>query len=95
MDVPQGLVLGPLLWNIMYESVLRLQLPNGSTIVGFANYIAIVSVAKTVTEIEEKTNIAIRKVGACLDEAGLILAANYTEAVLISGRNIVEKVEVS
>ena len=46
--VPQGSVLGPLLWNIMYDGVLRLQLPNGTTIVGFADDIAIVSVAKTV-----------------------------------------------
>ena len=57
-------ILGPLLWNIMYDGVLRLQLPNKSTIVGFADDIAIVSVTKTVKEIEKKMNIAIRKVGA-------------------------------
>ena len=54
--VPPGSVLGPLLWNIMYDGVLRLRLPNGTTIVGFADDIAIVSVAKTVREIEEKTD---------------------------------------
>ena len=27
-SVPQGCVLGPLLWNIMYDCVLRLRLPN-------------------------------------------------------------------
>ena len=61
---------------------------------GFADDIAIVSVAKTVGEIEEKTNTAIRNVGAWLDEAGLTLAAHKTEAVLISGRKIVEKMVV-
>ena len=45
--VVTGSVLEPLLWNIMHDEVLRLQLPNGTTIVGFADDIAIISVAKT------------------------------------------------
>ena len=93
--VPQSSLLGRILWNTMYDGVLRLRLPNGTTIVGFADDIAIVSVAKTVREIEEKTNTAIRNVGAWLDEAGLTLAAHKTEAVLISGRKIVEKMIVT
>ena len=63
--VPQSSVLRPLLWDIVYNRVLRLRLPNGSSIVRFADYIAIVSAAKTVREIEEKTNTAIQNVGAC------------------------------
>ena len=46
----------------MYGGVRRLELPNRTTIVRFANDIVIVLVAKTVKEIE--TNIMIRKVGA-------------------------------
>ena len=76
--VPQGSVLEPLLRNI--------------TIVGFADVIAIVSVAKTVREI---ANTAIRNVGAWLHEAGLTLAAHQTEDVLINCRKIVEKMEVT
>ena len=56
----------------MYDGVLRLQLPNDTTILGFANDSVIVSVAKTVKEFEENTNIAIQKVGAWLDEASLL-----------------------
>ena len=41
----------------MYDGVLRLRLPNGNRIVGFADDIAIVSVTKTVKEIEEKSKI--------------------------------------
>ena len=76
-NVPQSSVLRPLLWNIMYDGVFRLRLPNGTT-----NDIAIVFVAKPVAEIEEKTNAAIQNIGAWLDEAYLTLAANKTEAVL-------------
>lgn len=35
--VPQGSVIGPLLWNIMYDKVLRTELREGSEILGFAN----------------------------------------------------------
>ena len=63
-SVPQDSVLRPLLWDIVYDSVLRLRLPNRSSIVLFADYIAVVSTVKTVREIEEKTNTAIRNVGA-------------------------------
>ena len=69
-DVLQGSVLGPLLWNIIYDGVLRLRLPNGTTILDFADDIVIVSVAKTVTKREEKTNAAIQNVGSWLDEGG-------------------------
>ena len=40
--VPQGSVLGPILWNIMYDGVLRIKLPKGTQIVGFADDIALV-----------------------------------------------------
>ena len=62
-------------------------MPNGTTIVGFADDITIVSVAEMVKEIQEKKNMAIRKVGTWLDEA--------TEANLISGRKMLEKMEVT
>ncbi|XP_033212190.1 uncharacterized protein LOC117169792 [Belonocnema kinseyi] len=38
--VPQGLVLGPTLWNTQYDDLLRLELPKGVVLVGFADDIA-------------------------------------------------------
>ena len=43
----------------------------------------------------EKTNSAIRNVRFWMDEAGLTLDAHKTGAVLISGRRIVEKIDVT
>ena len=50
---------------------------------------------RNTSEIEEKTNATIQNVVARMDEAGLTLTAHKTEAVLISGRKKVKKIEVT
>ncbi|CAB0040027.1 unnamed protein product [Trichogramma brassicae] len=50
--VPQGSVLGPILWNVMYDAVLRLNFGGYVKIVGFADDIALVAVAKHLWQIE-------------------------------------------
>lgn len=92
--VPQGSVLGPLLWIIMYDGVLRLNLPKGVQIIGFADDIAIVTVAKHIHEVEAATNEAIRLVRQWLENAGLSLADHKSEAILITGRKIVEYLNI-
>uniref|UniRef100_A0ABD2VW87 Reverse transcriptase domain-containing protein n=1 Tax=Trichogramma kaykai TaxID=54128 RepID=A0ABD2VW87_9HYME len=44
--MPQGSVLGPILWNVMYDRIPRLELLRSAEIVGFADDIAITVVAK-------------------------------------------------
>ncbi|XP_070144861.1 uncharacterized protein [Drosophila kikkawai] len=90
--VPQGSVLGPILWNVMYDGVLRLPLPPGCAVVGFADDIALVTVEKHLTEVSTKCSRAIDILMSWLADNGLSLAEHKTEAVLISSRKIVEKV---
>ncbi|KAH8391448.1 hypothetical protein KR200_012008, partial [Drosophila serrata] len=92
--VPQGSVLGPLLWNTMYDGVLRLPMPSGTTIVGFADDVAVVVTAKERTAAEDLENEAIGSIEAWLTSAGLELAVHKTEAVLISSRKAVETAEI-
>lgn len=44
--VPQGSVLGPMLWNVLYDELLRIEMPDKTTLVAFADDLAIVSCAK-------------------------------------------------
>ncbi|CAB0043688.1 unnamed protein product, partial [Trichogramma brassicae] len=57
--VSQGSVLGPTLWNVMYDTTLRLNLQRRVNIVGFADDIALVTVAKHTWQIENHLNAAV------------------------------------
>ena len=92
--VPQGSVLGPLLWNIMYDGVLRLPVPEGATIIGFADDIAIVVSAKFTEEVTNICNRIISTIRRWLESSGLKLAAHKTEVVLISSRKIRESITI-
>ncbi|XP_065356251.1 uncharacterized protein LOC135950648 [Calliphora vicina] len=52
--VPQGSVLGPLLWNVMYNEVLELNIPEEANIIGFADDIAVVVRAQMIPSASSK-----------------------------------------
>jgi len=93
--VPQGSFLVPLLWNTMYDGLLRLPMPANVHVTGFADDVAITIVTKTTVEVEDMAKTAVRKVESWLSLAGLQLAAHKTEAVLISSRQLVETAKLT
>ena len=90
--VPQGSVLGPLLWNIMYDGLLRLKLPRAVTPVAFADDIAIVIVAKHPDELVHLFNITFERYQKWLEEMGQKLTRHKTECTLITSRKAMETV---
>lgn len=93
--VPQGSVLGPLLWNIMYDGLLKLPLPQEARLVAFADDVAVVIVAKYLEEISNIFNEVMKIVQRWMDKVGLELAAHKTEAVLITGRKVRETITLT
>ncbi|KAH8293214.1 hypothetical protein KR054_008601, partial [Drosophila jambulina] len=88
--VPQGSVLAPLLWNAMYDGVLRLPLPERTELVEFADDITVVTVDKDLSGAEALCNMSISRISSWLASVALQLAPQKTEAVLVSSRKKVE-----
>lgn len=93
--VPQGSVLGPLLWNFMYDAVLRLGMPPGVTVVGFADDVAVVVVEKFLDDITYTANKAVHTIRKWLASVGLQLADNKTEVVLVTSRKVRETITLT
>lgn len=80
--VPQGSVLGPLLWSIAFDSILRLLLEKGCRIVCYANDTMILSSSNRLFATIVNVNIQIARVIRHITDLGLKIAENKTEAVL-------------
>lgn len=84
--VPQGSVLGPLLWNIAFDGVLRVPTPPGTNVICFADDTLMVAEGKTIPELEVRANEAVETVTRWIEQAGLCLSVEKTEAVLFTHR---------
>ncbi|KAL4091475.1 hypothetical protein QTP88_026162 [Uroleucon formosanum] len=82
--VPQGSVLGPTLWNVAYNYLLDMEVPQGAQLVGFVDDLAVVGVAKTSELLENLLNPVLAKIDDWMTTRGLQLAHHKTEAVMLT-----------
>ena len=78
----------------MYDRILRLPVPRNVKVIGFADDIAVIVVAKHIQEVEIAANDAIILIRRWLEAVKLSLAEHKTEAVLITSRKVPETIRI-
>nr|BAC57914.1 reverse transcriptase [Anopheles gambiae] len=82
--VPQGSVLGPTLWNLMYNEVLGLTLYDGASLIGFADDIVLVAVGSRIDDLENTIETSINIIRQWMESVELQLNISKTEYILVS-----------
>lgn len=80
--VPQGSVLGPILWNAFYNAVVSLKIP-GVTIVAYADDLALIIRGCSSELIKLTVELAVKTVLTKLTSLGIELAPEKTEALIM------------
>lgn len=80
--VPQGLVVGPIPWNLTYD----LPLAANSELIGFADDTLVLISGKTTIDLKDEANYKLALVAEEIRSFGIELAVSKTEAVLITNK---------
>ena len=75
-----------LVWNVMYDDFLRMDLPAGTSIIGFADDALVVCAADHVKILEVRINDSLWWAKRWLDSRCLKMAPEKTEALLVTDR---------
>lgn len=82
--VPQGSILGPTLWNTMYDGVLDVALPQDCEMVAYADDLVLLIPGIDVNAVKAAAEEAVASVSHWMAQHHLQIAPEKTECVLIS-----------
>lgn len=84
LDVPQGSILGPLLWNVYYDGINRLEMPAGITLIASTDDLTIVARADITKILQTSINIALT-----LDNNKLQWTSEKAETMLLTAKRTI------
>ncbi|CAG4946299.1 unnamed protein product [Colias eurytheme] len=79
--VPQGSVLGPMLWNFAYDAVLRVNLPRSVSVICYADDTLLIAEGESYREATHFAELGISRVVNKIQDLGLKIAPHKTEAL--------------
>ena len=85
--------MGPRLLNIFYDEVLILKIP-GVTLISFADYLLLVVIAESSSELERLANKAFKEVDKWISDYKLELTLQKTEVIILYGPKTREGIKV-
>ncbi|XP_076549218.1 uncharacterized protein LOC117611475 [Osmia lignaria lignaria] len=83
--VPQGSVIGPILWNLVYDGLPRLRLRRDVYHIEYADDIGIVVIEEDFDRMIRVVELTIEDMSRWYEAEGLSLAHHKTEAILLTG----------
>ncbi|CAH2228192.1 jg2997, partial [Pararge aegeria aegeria] len=90
--VPQGSVLGPTLWNILYDDVMDIEAPEGVKLICYADDLAISVTAKEAHDMVVKANETLHAIDLWMHQNNLDVAPEKTEAVVFNRKKNVHRI---
>ena len=94
-SVPQGSVLGPILWNVTYDAVLMVRLPKVTQFVEFADDIALVIGGKRFDELVRTCNTVVSTARSWIAGIDLKLSDHKADVELKSSRKRMEFITIA
>jgi hypothetical protein len=94
MGVPQGSVLGSLLWNVFYDGVLKVEVPPGIDMVAYADDLALIATSKERNTLEQIIKQSVNRIEEWMLANSLELAPGKKEAVILSGRRKLKTIKI-
>lgn len=82
--VPQGSVLGPLLWNLTYDRILRAKVENGCRLLAYADDTLIIATGESPQSAQRRLNFQIARTCKHIKDLHLEVSASKTEIMVLT-----------